>query len=46
MRRRTWLLPAGALVSASACGLTGGSPMVDDVGLRLATPRPGLAPQP
>ncbi|MFE9440915.1 glycine betaine ABC transporter substrate-binding protein [Streptomyces sp. NPDC006602] len=31
MRRRTWLLPAGLLLSASACGLTSGSPMVDDV---------------
>ncbi|MDQ1045949.1 glycine betaine ABC transporter substrate-binding protein [Streptomyces sp. V4I2] len=31
MRRRTCLLLAGVLVSASACGLTSGSPMVDDV---------------
>ncbi|MFF8971583.1 glycine betaine ABC transporter substrate-binding protein [Streptomyces sp. NPDC014995] len=30
MRRRVW--PAGALVLASGCGLTSGSPMVDDVG--------------
>ncbi|GHH24495.1 glycine betaine ABC transporter substrate-binding protein [Streptomyces lanatus] len=31
MRRRTVLLAAGLLVAASACGLTSGSPMVDDV---------------
>ncbi|WP_411151876.1 glycine betaine ABC transporter substrate-binding protein [Streptomyces sp. A30] len=31
MSRRTCLLLAGVLVSASACGLTSGSPMVDDV---------------
>ncbi len=31
MRGRTGLLLAGMLVSASACGLTSGSPMVDDV---------------
>ncbi|WP_229695230.1 glycine betaine ABC transporter substrate-binding protein [Streptomyces lacrimifluminis] len=32
MRRRTSsLLPAGVLLLASACGLTSGSPMVDDV---------------
>jgi osmoprotectant transport system substrate-binding protein len=31
MRGRTGLLLAGVLVSASACGLTSGSPMVDDV---------------
>ncbi|MFD3499984.1 glycine betaine ABC transporter substrate-binding protein [Streptomyces sp. NPDC058676] len=31
MRGRTCLLLAGILVSASACGLTSGSPMVDDV---------------
>lgn len=31
MSRRTGLLPAAALVLASGCGLTSGSPMVDDV---------------
>ncbi|TXS40656.1 glycine betaine ABC transporter substrate-binding protein [Streptomyces sp. uw30] len=31
MRRRTVLLAAGLLVAASGCGLTSGSPMVDDV---------------
>ncbi|MET9720519.1 glycine betaine ABC transporter substrate-binding protein [Streptomyces rochei] len=30
-RRRTWLLTAALLVAASGCGLTSGSPMVDDV---------------
>ncbi|WP_443075275.1 glycine betaine ABC transporter substrate-binding protein [Streptomyces sp. NBC_01483] len=30
--RRTCLVSAGALVLASGCGLTSGSPMVDDVG--------------
>ncbi|WKX09563.1 glycine betaine ABC transporter substrate-binding protein [Streptomyces sp. NL15-2K] len=32
MRRRVCPLLAGVLVAASACGLTSGSPMVDDVG--------------
>ncbi|MGV9287832.1 glycine betaine ABC transporter substrate-binding protein [Streptomyces sp. NPDC003719] len=31
MRRRTGLLAAAVLVAASGCGLTSGSPMVDDV---------------
>mgnify|MGYP003775932405 CR=1 FL=1 len=31
MRRRTCLLAAAVLVAASGCGLTSGSPMVDDV---------------
>ena len=32
LRRRTWLVTAALLVAASGCGLTSGSPMVDDVG--------------
>lgn len=43
--RRTCLMLAGVLVAASGCGLTSGSPMVDDVEPgSIGQGKPSMAP--